>query len=292
MQKQKKLTSKIKTLACAFAFSILSASSFATDWPQQIASLNEIFTYFTNQRGGAFASGLVFYQSQQITAAEDGQIVINIKESQNNCTFDSPLGNSIITVNNDNLMSVYGNLAEPGDSSRQTLTEGDLIGESGNSGWHKPNAGLEYQVADCQSKTLINPLILLPAKEDYPQFVLKNLIVVNKNGTTYRLGSAKTIPAGTYSLYFEQVEHQPSFRIAVLLNGKEAESMTYNMLKKNGSQLTIDGKSNYYYSTIFPGQNRQLLANLTFNRGKALLVVQTMDLKGNERNFSYSVDVN
>lgn len=292
MQKNKNLTNKLKTFTCAFAFCIFAGGAFATDWPQQIENLNEIFTYFTNQRGGAFASGLVFYQNEQIVAAEDGEVIINLKESQNSCMFDSPLGNSIVTVNSDNLMSVYGNLAQPGDSSRQALKEGDALGESGNSGWHKPDAGLEYQIADCQSKTLINPLILLPAKGEYPHFVLKNLIVVNKNGYSYRLGSTKNIPAGTYSLYFEQTEHQPPFRMAVLLNGKEIENITYNMLKKNGSQLTVDGKSNYYYSTIFPGQNRQLLANVTLNRGKALLVVQSMDLKGNERNFSYSVDVN
>ena len=282
----------IKNFACIFAFFIFSSGCFATDWPQQIESLNEIFTYFTNQRGGVFSSGLVFYQNQQIVASETGKIVINLSESQNNCSFDTPLGNSIITLNDDNLMSVYGNLSKAGDSEKISIKEGEIIGESGKSGWHKQNAGLEYQVADCKSKTLINPLILLPAKDEYPHFVMRNLTVVNKKGNSYRLSKAKSIPSGTYSLYFEQNEHQAPFRLAVLLNGKEIENITYNMLKKNGSQLAVDGKNNYYYSTIFPGLNRQLLANITFNRGKALLVVQSTDLKGNERNFSYSIDVN
>ena len=63
------------------------------------------------------------------------------------------------------------------------------------------------------------------------------------------------------------------------------------MLKKIGRSLFVAGKRNYAFDAIFPGQRKQLLATTSLTKGKTLLVIQTFDLNGNEKNISYTLDV-
>ena len=63
------------------------------------------------------------------------------------------------------------------------------------------------------------------------------------------------------------------------------------MLNKIGRSLFVGGKRNYAFDAIFAGQKKQLLATTSLTKGKTLLVIQSFDLNGNERNISYTLDI-
>lgn len=266
---------------------------FAVDWPQYVDDKPNLQTVFARPRGSVFSTSIIFAETGPVRSSDNGTVLACIGESNSIDSFDSPLGNTVITINNENLMSVYGNLSDITlQKSTETIREGAVIGMSGESGWQIGNAGLEYQVCDIESNAFINPLVLLPRPSDAVMPVLRGIVAVNKNGVAYRLTESRTIPAGTYSLYFELNNNFPPFSVTVFLNGKETENIIYNMLKQTGTRLTVSGKRSYAYDTVFPGNNRQLLATVSLNRGKTLLVIQAYNLLGKEHTFTYTIDVN
>lgn len=286
-----KTTNRTKSIFASIL--ILAAQSiFAVDWPQPVTETTRFSVDFARPYGGTFSTGIVFEEPFSVNATDTADVLITMTDSENLSMFDSPLGNSIIAINEENLMSIYSNLDEIKISEKdEVIIEGNEIATSGKSGWQKNESGLEFKIADIQSQSVINPLVLLPKilKTQAPH--LYNITLVSKNGISYTLTQNRSIPAGTYSLYFEDYDPQPPFKVTVLLNGKEAETITYNMLKKIGRNLSIDGKRNYSYDVIYPGRNKQLLATASFTKGKTLLVIQTYDLNDNEKNMNYTLDV-
>lgn len=286
-----KNTNKIKAIFASFII-LAAQSAFAVDWPQPVTETTSFTVDFARPYGGTFSTGIVFNDTGAVNATDTAAVLMKITDSQNLSMFDSPLGNSIIAVNEENLMSIYSNLDEIKISEKdENIFEGNEIATSGKSSWQKTACGLEFQIADIQSQSVINPLVLLPKILKTQAPYLYNISLVNKNGVSYTLAQNRSIPAGTYSLYFENYDPQPPFKVTVLLNGKEAETITYNMLKKIGRTLSINGKRNYSYDVIYPGRNKQLLATASFTKGKTLLVIQTYDLNDNEKNISYTLDV-
>ncbi|NLK46042.1 MAG: hypothetical protein GX297_05240 [Treponema sp.] len=265
---------------------------FAVDWPQSAQTPENFAVDFARPCGGMFSTGLIFAEQGSVKASDTATILLTITDSDNLSMFDSPLGNSLIAVSEENLMNIYGNLDEIKiKATEKVIIEGEEIATSGRTGWQKEEWGLEFKVADIQSRTVINPLVLLPRIIETKVPLLYNISLVNKKGTTYNLNQTKALPAGTYSLYFEGYDTQPPFKAAVSINGKESEIITYNILKKTGRSLSVDGKRNYPFNVIFPDKKKQLLATTSLTKGKALLVIQTFDLNGNEKSMSYTFEV-
>lgn len=286
-----KRTSIIR-LAIFLAAALAIENAAAVDWPQPAETPEDFALVFSRPNGNAFSTGIIFAKPDTVKASDTASILLRLEDSENLSMFDSPLGNTVIAVNEENLMDIYANLDEVKIAQNDyMIVEGEEIATSGKSGWQKGEWGLEFKIADIQSQTAINPLMLLPkmAESEVPH--LYNISLTGKNGSSYNIAQTKTLPAGTYNLYFEGYDQKPPFKVTVLINGKEAETITYNMLKKIGRSLFIGGKRNYAFDAIFPGQRRQLLATASLTKGKTLLVIQIFDIAGKERNMTYTLDV-
>ena len=280
----------------AIVFSAITAFSLeyaaAVDWPQQVQTKDDFSVEFARPCGNTFSTGIIFANTDTVKASDTATVLLQLEPSDSLSMFDSPLGNAIIAVNEENLMNTYANLDELKIAKDDyMLVEGEEIAVSGKSGWQKEPWGLEFKIADIQSQTVINPLVLLPKIIETEVPHLYNISLVNKNGLPYNLTQNKALPAGTYNLYFEGYDPEPPFKVTVLINGKEAETITYNMLKKIGRSLFVGGKRNYAFDAIFAGQKKQLLATTSLTKGKTLLVIQSFYLNGNERNISYTLDI-
>lgn len=282
----------IKTLILSAFMFFSTIFLFSVDWPQEAQKSSDFPVNFARPCGNVFSTGIVFPTPDIVKASNTATILLQLESSDNLSMFDSPLGNTIITVNDENLMNIYANLDEIKiEKNSYIVVEGKEIATSGKSAWQKTPWGLEFKVADIQSQSVINPLVLLPKLIETEVPYLYNISLVNKNGISYKLPQNKALPAGTYNLYFEGYDTQPPFKATVLINGKEAETITYNMLKKIGRSLFVDGKRNYSFDAIFPGQKKQLLATTSLTKGKTLLVIQTFDLEGKEKNLSFTLDI-
>lgn len=271
-------------ICCSFLFSV--------DWPQEIQSKDQLISTFARSRGSFFTSGIIFENEGIVKASDSGVVLITIDESKSIDSFDSALGKTLVTLNKENLMSIYGNLEEIHiTSTENTIKANKIIGTSGKTSWQQKECGLEYQVADIENHTLINPEILLPKFETKTTPVLRNITAINKNGIRYQLSNTHTLKPGTYSVYFDQNESFIPYKICVLLNGNEVETVTYNALKHRNNKLYIEAEKSYPFETIFPDSKKQLITTISLNRGKARLVIQAYDINGNEKTISYSIEV-
>ena len=140
----------IFTLAAIFTVSTLAVSAiFAFDWPQNEILSDSFFSYFGQLRGGTIGTSLVFSESREVKAADDGRILAIISEHDEDELFESTLGNAAILAHKDSLITVYANLDAENLPSLFSMTEiksGTSFGTTGTSSWQQGQGCLEFQV--------------------------------------------------------------------------------------------------------------------------------------------------
>ena len=267
-------------------------SVFAVDWPQTSADLSAFRTQFASSRNSSLSAGVVYTNPENVKTVDAGELIFISGESKSLGQFDSPLGNTVIILNEENLLNIYGNLDSISIKPYQTsVLENEVIGKSGKSAWQGMDAGLEFQVADTMQKTLINPFILFSKPAGIQLPALGNVVAVGKNGIFYDLSFTKLLPSDMYYLYCDKSDIHFPFRVTVFVHGKEVENIRYDMLNLKASRLSLNSKNDYNFEEIFPDNNRHLISSVVLNKGKTVVMIKIFDINGNERTFSYSFEV-
>jgi len=286
----------MKHLRVFFLALLLSSSFhlFAFNWPQLLFESDNFFAFFGEPRGSTYNNSLQFRLQDAVTAADSGTVLISIKtDTADMGWFPSTLGNAVILSHRNDMMTVYGNLEtitlEAGTSD---VIEGNLIGQSGSSGWQSGFCSLDFQVIDTKVKTMINPLVLMPniAQKSHPP-VIENLQATSESGTWSITPQGTKLSAGIYSLY---IAHQPdgmTFKTTVAVNGAVTETITYNVLKQDNNRLCFSGKKNYPYNHIFPDKDRQFIAEVILSKGKNTVSITVADIFGNEKTVTYTLEI-
>lgn len=283
-----------KTLA--FALTLLTSFlTFAFDWPQNEIMSDTFFTYFAQLRGSLLSPSLVFSGSTEIKTAEKGYVTMVLSEHDDEpFLFESTLGNAVIEIHEDNLLTVYANLDLQGQEERYLLNAVERatpLGECGNSGWQERNALLEFQVIDLSAKTLVNPRILMPRFGNEHPLNLSNISAVNKKGAVFDFNSQKRLASGTYLLYADRQEKAMPYKTTVLVNGALADTITYDTMVQIDGRLCTAGKKNYPASVVYPDSKKQLLAEISIPKGKTRITIVMSDILGKEKSLTYTLEV-
>lgn len=285
----------IITLTTILALSSLAVSAlFAFDWPQNEILSDSFYSYFAQLRGGTIGTSLVFSESKEVKAADNGHIIAVISEHDEDELFESTLGNAVILAHKDSLVTVYANLDAENLPSLFAMTKvatGTSFGTTGTSSWQEGEGCLEFQVLDIKNRTYVNPRILMPRIGKELQLSIKDVVAISKKGTVYDLGTVKTMPSGVYQLYRERQEIAMPYKTTVFINGAVAESLTYDTLTENNGKICVNGKKNYDVATMYPNEKQQFLGEVTFTKGKDSIMVVTADILGKEKQIVYTVEV-
>ncbi|MFA6856637.1 MAG: M23 family metallopeptidase, partial [Treponema sp.] len=129
---------------------LLFAASFplsAFNWPQEEIMPDSFYSYFGQLRGGTISTSLVFANTSDVKAADNGKVIAVINEyDDDSCFFPSSLGNAVIVAHNDSLLTVYGNIDGETLSkvvyTSASVKNGTVFGSSGNSGWQQGRSSL------------------------------------------------------------------------------------------------------------------------------------------------------
>ncbi|WP_147615896.1 hypothetical protein [Treponema pectinovorum] len=280
----------------SFAFIILSSiSTFAFDWPQNEIMSDSFFTYFAQLRGSLLSSSLIFSGSTQIKTVEKGYVTMVLSEhDEEPFLFESTLGNAVLQMHDDKLLTVYANLDSQGQNERYLLDKVEKavdLGECGISGWQEKNALLEFQVIDLVSKTILNPRILMPRFGNELPLNLSNICAINKKGAEIDFSSQKKIASGTYLLYADRQERAMPYKTTVLVNGALADTITYDTIVQIEGKLCTKGKKNYPTALIYPDSKKQLLAEISIPKGKTKITLIIADILGKEKTQTYNLEV-
>lgn len=273
---------------------LLSVPAFSFNWPQLLFESDNFFAFFGEPRGSTYTNSLQFWRQDAVTAADSGTVLISIKtDTADMGWFPSTLGNAVILSHRNDMMTVYGNLEsihlQDGTSD---VMEGNLIGESGSSGWQNGFCSLEFQVIDTKVKTVINPLVLMPGiSQNSKPPIIENLQASSESGTWSIAPQGTKLGAGIYSLYIAQQPNGMTYKTSVAVNGAVTETITYNMLKQDNNRLCFSGKKNYPYNQIFPDKERQFIAEVILSKGKNTVSITVADIFGNEKTVTYTIEV-
>ena len=279
------------------SLSILTALTcsaiFAFDWPQNEIMSDSFYSYFAQLRGGTISTSLVFSESQEVKAADDGRILAIISEHDEDEMFESTLGNAAILSHKDGLITVYANLDSENLPSLYQMSEvktGTSFGETGASSWQKGEGCLEFQVLDIKNRNYVNPRILMPRVGKELPLTIKNVVAVSKKGVSYDLGTVKTMPSGIYQLYRERQDIAMPYKTTVYINGAVADAITYDTLSEKNGRISVSGKKNYDVSVMYPDDSKAFLGEVTLPKGKNSINVIAVDILGKEIQITYTVE--
>jgi murein DD-endopeptidase MepM/ murein hydrolase activator NlpD len=268
----------------------------AFDWPQEEIMSNSFYSYFGQLRGGTISTSLIFADTSDVKAADDGKVIAVISEhDDDSCFFPSSLGNAVIVSHNDNLLTVYGNIDGETLSktvyTSDTVKVGTIFGSSGNSAWQQGRSSLEFQIIDTKNNTAINPRVLMPRIGDELPLTLTGITLESKTGTRYDLLVQRTIPSGQYRVYRQRQAVAIPYKTRVTINGIIIDTITYDQLIRDGATVCAAGRKNYPKEVLYPDDRMQLLGEVILTPGKNTLGMTLADILGKETTSAYSLTV-
>ncbi len=282
----------------AFLLINYAAGLFAVEWPQEEKGEDAILSYFGQNIDGRISKSLIFSEPAQVSAIKDGRLLIVMSDIQDDSEFfPSALGSSVIIAHDDDLVSVYANLdketleVKEGDPF---FAEGQLIAQTGNSGWQQDMSGLEFQIIDSQKTAAINPKILLPRVENEKKYNLTSLVIKNKEGSSYDLRENKVFPSGFYRIYHARNKTAVPYKITATINGVHVDEIDFDTIAVQNGKLYVSGKEGeklYTAEELYPDSNLILCGEFMLSPGKSTLAINVEDFLGKSNQISYILSI-
>jgi hypothetical protein len=290
----------------AFLALCLACSLGAFDWPEaDVLGAGAFALRFGQFRGGHILGSLIFAAPKEVRSSDPGTILAVVRDPEDGSpAFHSTLGNTVILLHADDLLSIYGNLREIILDPREgEIPGGTPLGFSGSSGWQYEAAGtgrgLEFQVADTKHSRLIHPWILMPRLPDEPPLRIYGISVMDKNRESYRLAERPSFPTGIYLFYHDVDPQRIPYRTTLSVNGMETESLTMNMITEREGKHTIQGRHYYTQEELYPDAGvtgtspgrRMLIGEATLIRGRNMIRISAFNVNNTEESsLSYVVE--
>lgn len=295
---------KFSKKICFISFIIfISSFLFAFDWPVDVSSgESQIKTNFAENRGNAFSKGFVFSSSEDVKASEDGVVLVHINPENNYYeNFTSTLGNSLILIHKDEMISVYSGFEEINETCLDgEVSKGSILGslnkksteieEDSTKKQVLPKKDFEFQIIDIRNTVVINPFLLLSKLEKISPVFPGKIFVVNKKGTEYSLEEKKSLASGVYSIYREYFPSRMPLKTSVFVNGEESSTINFDTILYKENRICVSGKDFFPIEKIYPNKNRQFLGEIEISRGKNLISVIVTDCLGVERRINHTIE--
>lgn len=290
MKKTGGLHSRIFTICLTAAMYASPLAAF--EWP--VIPVNPA-VLFGQRNGGIMSRGMAFSDADSVRAAGNGQILIVLEKNRNFTGFPGTLGNAVILVHDEGLATVYGNLETTDRLETEARLESQtVLAPAGSGAWGSARE-MRFQVLDLANKTVLNPLMLLPALKDTKGPRIRNAVAVSETGQTYTLGTTKYVKQGQYRLYADvsdnlengTIEYAP-FRITVQVNGKEQLAMPFEIMKSQDGAVFLS-RPDFSFSKLYADPERIFLGAITFMRGKTDISLLARDFAGNERSSQFTL---
>lgn len=276
---------------------ILTASSlFAFEWPQENVSSESFSSYYGQTRGKTINSSLIFKDSSEIKAAEDGAVAIILSDHDDDFGwFESTLGNTVIIQHKDTLSTVYSNLDEdsiPDSVSKNSeIKQGQNIGASGNSAWQEGQNCLELKVFDSKRGASINPRILMPRIGKELKLSVGTVVLIDSNDVEHNLLLERKLPSGKYRIYKTRQPVTVPYKTVTAINGASVETINFDILKEKNGKLCAIGNRMYSFEEVYPDDKKHLVSEIQLNKGHATLSITVVNILGAAETISYGLDI-
>lgn len=287
----------MKRTATIISTLILTASSlFAFEWPQENVTSESFSSYYGQSRGKTVNSSLIFKDSSEIQAAEDGTVTIVLSDHDDDFGwFESTLGNTVIIQHKDALSIVYSNLDE--DSIPLSITkeaeikQKQLIGSSGNSAWQEGQNCLELKVFDSKRGSSVNPRVLMPRIGKELKLSVGTVVLIDSNGKEHNLLLERKLSSGKYKIYKTRQPVTVPYKTVTAINGASVETINFDILKEKNGKLCVIGNRMYSFEELYPDDKKHLVSEIMLNKGHVTLSITVVNILGAAETISYNLDI-
>lgn len=286
---------KINILKPIFILSVAAATfplvqPEALEWP---VVNPEIKSIFGQKSSYSIERGMILEGEAAVRTAGDGVLLTIISENENMNGFPSTLGNAVLISHDDGLVSIYGNLESTDRiSGRIQIEKNTVISNTGETSWGNEENMCIFQIMDQKQEVFLNPLLLLPPKDDNRGPVIKNVFFESDSGQTFQASNLRRLKSGNYKIYTLITDTYPGnsvelapFRISIIINGIESISVPFETLHEKAGIL-VPNVSPEYLDGSLPLYNDEgfiYAGNISLTRGKTEITVSARDFTGNER---------
>ena len=286
-----------KRFALITSFILITSTLFAIEWPQDEFNKDAVVSYFGQNVGGAISTSLIFKDPAEIKAINDGKVLIIMSnENDDSEFFPSTLGNAVILCHDDDLISVSANLdydtVEEKLGEKKSVKEGEIIAETGNSGWQKSRSNLEFQIIDIQKSAAINPKILLPRTENELDYSMNGIMLQNKEGKFFDIRENRVFPSGQYKVFQTRNKIAVPYRTTITINGVVLDGIAFDTVgQENGKLYVIGEKEKYLASDLYPDDTLILLGTLMLAPGRSTLGLTIQNFLGKSKQADYVLSI-
>ncbi len=270
---------------------------FAFDWPtSKVVQSDQFYSYFGQLKGGTISNSLIFSEPSEVKASDKGKTVAVISDFEDMTDFfPSTLGNAVIILHNDNLMTVYGNIDSETISENlkesKYIEAGTELGFTGNSAWQQGRSSLEFQIIDINNNTSVNPRLFMPRVGKELPLYYGDVVLQNRNGKRFKVATQNTLPSGLYKVYRKRQSVAVPYKTRVSINGTVVDQISYDVLMQSDLQLCAVGKKNYPKDILYPNSDLQLIGEVSLTPGKNALQLLLSDILGKETLATYIVTI-
>ncbi len=236
-------------------------------------------------------------QEKTVVAAHDGEIAFRRSDPRAFHAIPSVLGNVVAVDNAQGFRSIYGHLGSISlPEERLAVSEGEPLGVLGGSGF---SAGefLGFYISDRELSSFVNPLVLLPEREDNRAPVIGELIVETQEGRQPLTPEARVLP-GRAAFYATIYDPNPAssflaplmpHSIRAFVDGQQVFDLAMESIHVRQGHLIAGGD---YLLPLPPRPGQELpLGEATLLSGTSVLEVVVEDYAGNRTVKSIEIQV-
>jgi hypothetical protein len=270
----------------------------ALEWPLTGARPGSLFG---SSVSGNFATSMAFVaEGDLVTAVDDGELAFVLDEGSDAASrIPSTIGSYVILEHPRGIAAVYGELAAGSASSYLSkVRKGSILGKAGASGMAK-GQGLAFSLLDRGAGRWINPLLLLPPLPDKSPPVIRSAVLL-RDGKTWTLGETRSLPQGMYSFAVDVQDpldaswtpgpSAPYF-LRLVVDGVKVAELSFDVAAAPKGRLLVGSGNQLSHDDCYLPDGKTLLATRLFPRGRTVLQVLARDYAGNERQVSWTLNV-
>lgn len=241
-----------------------------------------------------FSQGIVLKEAGTVRISNYGKHLISIETEDDSRTFPSALGNAAVFSHDDDMQTIYANLADDMLFSEGAKIETrTVIGQTANSAWCEKNA-LIFQAIDTKNNAFINPLpLIIPSQEDTFAPQIQNVILATKKNNSFSIGEIKVLKKGSYNLYASVIDRTEKngvplapYRINVLINGININTIPFEVLQVENGEIHLQNVK-HQASILYQKKGLTYLGEINLTTGKVELRITARDISGNETTETY-----
>jgi hypothetical protein len=262
---------------------LLTLPAWGWQWPVSDPVVNGTFGQSV---GGGYLRGILISAGEQpVYPVAEGEVIFVREEGSEPRT---GLGTVVVVQHERGFRSLYAHLV-PGSAPEagSIVTEETQIGVVGQSG--VPDSPmLQVQVIDTETGSYVNPLVLLPRREDPLQPRILNVFAESR-GALYSLTDNQSLPAGEYTLLVEcsDLTSRGSnavapYSLSLLVDGREEFALSFDSIVHEDGAARVSTGPPLSHDALYAGTDLYRLGQIVLQTGRTILEIVAHDYEGNE----------